>query len=485
MERTPASPESIEILINNSKRSIRDYERLLDKVEKAKTILGIFPDDNKPDLDILHLTLEILSGGIAGLHECIIASCRLLRTNSLYEKRYQMRNINLCQFEWCKYMLGRDNNGVFAQYCNLFSKCNDAATVSYLNDIRNKIRKLGAKCNSNLRNITVHYDNPSRIYKELIRLNDEDEYMHRIGDQMEIWDKIMVFIDSFLDILNHHMPFDKHCESPESASDLNIQSLANENISAEFARREELQTAVKVQLATAWEKTESINQNHYKCEKAIAFFRQRKIDFLPLQNILSLLEFGWAVSFMRSDLACAISSYLNSYTVIDGSVCLRHIYMTETAALTHLYGYDDEHRKKSIWHKIKMIAEFASVSASKQIEQRLTEFTDTLDCNRRNLYTHYRENGFSNISKRWNDFQEMDHAKELYRLLKLLNLCNDIYSYTNSLLSAINITQEKKSAEAKGRYTNMISEIKSIGIKTNNQEIIDASERFQNIINKF
>jgi len=295
MERIPASPESIEILINNSKQSIRDYERLLHKVEKAKTILGNFPDNNKSDLDILHLTLEILSGGVAGLHECTIALSRLLQTDSLYEKRYQMQNINLNQFEWCKYLLGRDNNGMFAQYCNLFSKCNDIATVSYLNDIRDKIRKLGAKCKPDLRNITAHYDSPSKIYNELIQLNDEDEYMHRIGDQMEIWDKMMVFINSFLDILNNHIPFDKHYECPKSVSDLNIQAHVNEKISEEFARRKELQNT---QLATPWEEIESISQNYYKCEKVIDFFRQRKIDFLPLQNILSLLEFFWGGAFL-------------------------------------------------------------------------------------------------------------------------------------------------------------------------------------------
>lgn len=485
MERTPASPESIDRLINNSKRSIRNYEQLLCKVEKAKIVLGNFPDDNKSDLDILHLTFEILSGGVTGLHECTIALCRLLQTDSLYEKRYQMQNINLNQFEWCKYLLGRDNNGVFAQYCNLFSPCNDIATNSYLDDIRNSIWELGAKCNSNLRNITAHYDSPSKIYDELIQLNDEDEYVRRIGSQMEIWDKMMVFINSFLNVLNNHFSFDKHYESPESVYDLNIQSLVNEKISEELARRKELQTAVNAQLATAWDEIDSISRDHYKCKKGIDFFRQSKIDFLPLQNILSLLEFGWAVSFMRSDLACAISSYLNSSTIIDGSVCLRRIYMTETAALTHLYGYDDGHRKKSIWHKIKVIAEFSSVQESQQIEQLLTEFTDTLDCGRRNMYTHYRENDFSNISKRWKDFQEMNHAKELYRLLKLMNLCNDIYLYISSLLSAMNETQEKKSAETKERYINMVSKIKSIGIKTNNQEIIDTSEKLLNIINKF
>ena len=171
--------------------------------------------------------------------------------------------------------------------------------------------------------------------------------------------------------------------------------------------------------------------------------------------------------------------------MIDRSVCLHRIYMIETAALTHLYGYDDKHRQKSIWYKIKKIAEFTSVPELKQIEQQLAEYTDTLDSNRRNMYTHYQENGLSNISRRWLDFQKMDHVKELFRLLKLMGLCKDIYLYTLQLLSAMRKTQEKKSVETRRQYNDMLSKIGDIGVKANNQKVIDRSERLQTRINKF
>ena len=485
MGKRPASSELIEGLINRSKRTIRDCEQLYHDVEKTKAIFEIISDSNKYSLELLRLTLEILSGGVAGMHECIIGLCRMLQTNSVYEKRYQMQTINLNQFEWCKYMMGKDSKGVFEQYCNLFLECTDNATVFYLNDVRDKIRALGAKCNFSLRNITAHYDNPSTIYQELIKLQYEDEYVQRIGDQMEIYDKIIVFVRSIFYELQTYILFDKNNLRSKPIPKFEIQAFINDKMAEFFLQRNELQITVNTQLATAWDEIESCHQNHYRCKKAIEFFRHHNIDLLPMQNMLSLFEFGWIVTFMRSDLVCAMNSYLNASTMIDRSVCLHRMYMIETAALTHLYGYDDKHRQKSIWYKIKRITEFTSVPELKQIEQQLAECTNILDCNRRNMYTHYLENGLSNISRRWLDFQKMDHVKELFRFLKLVNLCKDIYLYTLQLLSAIRKAQEKKTVETQRKYSDMISKIRDIGVKTNNQELIDMSEKLQTMIDKF
>lgn len=168
--------------------------------------------------------------------------------------------------------------------------------------------------------------------------------------------------------------------------------------------------------------------------------------------------------------------------MLDGSVCLHRIYMIETAALTHLYGYKEEYRQKSIWYKIKKIAEFTVIPDSTRIEYRLSEHTAILNCNRRNLYTHYWENGSSNISKRWQDFQTMDHVKELYRLQDLILLCKDICSYTASLLSEIDKSQKKRSAETTRQINEMICKIKDMGIKFNNQDIINSAEKIHAIL---
>lgn len=187
---------------------------------------------------------------------------------------------------------------------------------------------------------------------------------------------------------------------------------------------------------------------------------------------------------MRLDLICAMNSYLNASTMIDRSVCLHRIYMIETAAMTHLYGYNEKYRQKSIWHAIKRLAEFSSVPESKLLEQRLAEYTDTMDCTRRNLFTHYRENTESNISKRWQEFQKMDHVNEIFRLIGLIYLCNDISSYAQSIFSAISENQKRESAETKQRNIDMLSKIRDIGEKIGDQNIVDRTEKLLNRINE-
>lgn len=481
MKKRPASKETIANLINNSQQTIQDYERLLRDVEETKAILETTPDSNKSSLEFLQLTFEILSGGTAGMHECTIGLCRLLQASNVYEKRYQMQTINLNQFEWCKYLLGKDDTGVFAQYCNLFSECSDHETLAYLHDIRDSIRSLGVTCNSKLRNITAHYDNPLNIYQELILLNSEDEYVQRLSAQMGIYDKIILLIKSVFNAIKSHISSEKTISSNQPAPEIDLQALINDQI-ANALHKTELQKTIDEQLSTAWNEIEHLGKDYHLCQKTIEFFLRQNIDPSPMRHMLSLLEFQWAVTFMRSDLTCAMNSYLSASTMLDRSVCLHRIYMIETAALTHLYGYKEEYRQKSIWYKIKKIAEFTAIPDSTRIEHRLSEHTEILNCDRRNLYTHYWENGASNISKRWQDFQTMDHVKELYRLQDLILLCKDICSYTASLLSEMDKSQKKRSAETTRQINGMICKIKDMGVEFNNQDIINSAEKLHAIL---
>lgn len=71
----------------------------------------------------------------------------------------------------------------------------------------------------------------------------------------------------------------------------------------------------------------------------------------------------------------------------------------------------------------------------------------------------------------------MDHVKELYRLQDLILLCKDICSYTASLLSEMDKSQKKRSAETTRQINEMICKIKDMGVKFNNQDIINSAEK--------
>lgn len=485
MNRRPADRSTIERLIGHSERIIRDYEQLLGNVETAKAQFDAISDNGASSLESLRLILEVLSGGVAGMHECAIALCGLLQTDSVYEKRYQMRMINLSQYEWCRYLVGRDGKGVFVQLCKLFSDCRDNDTTDHLQDIGNRIRTLSSACNVCLRNVTAHYDSPSKIYCELVKLNDEDVYVRRIGSQMEIADKIMSFINAVLDAICFRISAGAETSAQSAATEAELRSLVNDRVVEQLRQRSDLRKSVAGSLAAGWKQIESLRKNCDKNERCIEWSRCRGVNPERLRNLRSLIIFDWTIAFMFLDCACVMNSYFNASTRIARSVCLHRIYMLETAMLTHLYGYDEEHRRKSIWQGIKNLAEFAAHPASPEIERRLQECTSLLDCDRRNLYTHYREDDSSNIAERWRDFRDMDHVEELFRLQKLLVLCKDIRSYACSLLTEMAKTEKAKTQEGRRRMEDTVSKIRNIGITSGSRELTDAAETIQDLLEKF
>ena len=191
MGKQPASPESVAVLIENSKRGIYDSEKLLEKIEDTKTIFESISTIEGTALEFLQIVFELLSGSLSGMYEGFNGLQNMLQTDSIYAKRYHMQMINLCQYEWCKYFLGRDGNGVLVRLINFLKDCNDDVTNTYLQDLRLLIKTLGGNCDKDLRNMTAHYDKPSQMYQKMLTLNSEDEYAIRLGMQMEIHDKVL------------------------------------------------------------------------------------------------------------------------------------------------------------------------------------------------------------------------------------------------------------------------------------------------------
>ena len=187
MTRKNASKEAIALLIKNARSSILDYEELLKNTELIKARISTFEE-----AVYLQLILELLSGSLLALYEVCSDLKNMLSTDSLYVKRFHMQMINLSQYEWCKYLVGRDQGGVIPKLINQIKDFNKE-TIE-LESILQQLILLGKNCDAGLRNITAHYDNPNSMYSKLISLNDEDVYAKRIGDQLLIHDMIFKYV---------------------------------------------------------------------------------------------------------------------------------------------------------------------------------------------------------------------------------------------------------------------------------------------------
>lgn len=475
MTRKNASKETINILINNAKSAISDSEYILKNTELIKSRLFTFDGAN-----YLQLLFELLSGSLLAVYEVCSDMKNMLSTDNVYVKRFHMQMINLSQYEWCKYLVGRDHGGIILKLINHLNEQHQG--FKELEDIAQYVRLLGKRCDTSLRNITAHYDNPDKMYSMLILLNDEDIYAKRVGDQLLVHDMILQYISPILQTITETLcTNNKECTYTKSVDKYSIIDIINKKVAEALHNKEKLDDVIAEQIANAWENIESHKKNYTICEKAIEYLTDKQVDCSRLTEIQALEELRWEVSFMQYDLACSMNSYLKADSNAERSICFMRAYRNEISALSHLYGYNDEYREKSIWSKIRTVPEFKSIPLSKEIEDELIALTSNFDPNKRNLYTHYREDTKLNISERWQCANEMNHPEELMQMLRLVTLCKKINQFLVSLVSSMHLSEKQKNDE----MLSPIRKIKELAQKNNQQDIVAISDKFLSIFSLF
>ena len=475
MTRKNASKETINILINNAKSAISNSEHILKNTELIKSRLSTFDGAN-----YLQLLFELLSGSLLAVYEVCSDMKNMLSTDNVYVKRFHMQMINLSQYEWCKYLVGRDHGGVIPKLINHLNESHKE-TIE-LESILQQLRLLGKKCDAGLRNITAHYDNPNTMYSKLVTLNDEDIYAKRVGDQLLVHDMILRYISPILQMITEILcTNNRECTYTRSVDKYSIIDIINKKVAEAFHNKEKLNIVIAGQIANAWENIESHKKNYTICEKAIEYLTDKQVDCSRLTEIQALEELRWEVSFMQYDLACSMNSYLKADSNAERSICFMRAYRNEISALSHLFGYNDEFREKSIWSKIRTVPEFKSIPLSKEIEDELIALTSNFDPNKRNLYTHYREDTKLNISERWQCANEMNHPEELMQMLRLVTLCKKINQFLVSLMSSMHLSEKQKNDE----MLNPIRKIKELAQKNNQQDIVAMSDKFLSLFSLF
>ena len=467
--------ETLDSLIDNAKLTILNSEQLLRNTERIKLRLSA-----SPDLVYLQLIIEALSGSLSAVYEVCSDMKNMLSTDNVYVKRFHMQMINLSQYEWCKYLVGRNQGGVLSKLINHLNEFQK--NTKELDDIAQHVRLLGQQCDLILRNVTAHYDNPNTMYTMFITLNSEDVYAKRVSIQLLIHDMILQYTSVILQQIIKTLGVDKNGDTDNKSNDkMSLVDILNNKVAESFHYKAKLGIVITEQMASAWEDIQSQRKNYIFCEKIIEYLKNKKLGYGRLAEIRLLAELRWTISFMRYDLICSINSYLNACSNAERSISFMRAYRIEISALSHLYGYNDEYKEKSIWNKIKSISEFKSIPLSDQIERALNALMSNLDPDKRNLYTHYRENEELNISERWRCVNEMNHPKELIHMLRLMKLCKTIDQFLFVLILSMSLTGKRKNDE----ILKPIIKIKELASQNNQQEIVELSDKLLSIFSLF
>ena len=369
MTRNSASRETIDVLIDNAKSTMSYSEQLL---QNAELIKSKFSEHHITHY--LQLLFELLSGSLSAIYEVCSDIKNMLSTENVYTKRFHLQMINLSQYELSVYLVGRDQGGVISELITYLNKSHQDSKE--LEDILQQVKLLGEQCDIRLRNVTAHYDNPNTMYTMLTTLNDEDVYAKRFGNQLLIHDKILKFISSVLQVITEKLsPDKKNCTYKKSVEELTLVDILNDRVAEAFHNKGELDIIITEQMANAWVNIESHKKIFSICENAIGYLKDKQFDYSRLTEIRTLEELRWEVSFMHYDLVCSMDTYLKASSNAERSISFMRTYRIETSALSHLYGYNEKYKVKSIWNKIKSVPEFKYIPLSIEIEDELKALT--------------------------------------------------------------------------------------------------------------
>lgn len=470
-----ASPESIKRLIENSEKGLSEIEISLPHVLEARQAVVEAIRNNADNDVLLDLLLVVLDTQLAEnevIYDLSSSLDALLRADDDYTKRFYMQSLNLCFWESSQLFVGEseeDRYGLLSRLEELTKQLNQAGCQFLTRHIIDDIQAFKSIfADRELRNITRHYDDPIKMYEKLRGLDKIDFFAKGASQLMAIRMEVTV-VNSFLRSLlsptknreRQVISKTKKCDVYGIFNDAIFKALKERNL------KKELQDI----LAKGQPMLDDCYRIHQSCNKVKYYLRERDFDIPEgFHKMESIILLRMEVLYMKYDIACSVWGYLNAASDKERSQNLRLIHITKQAALTHIYGYNDNYREKSLWIRIKATEEASNERLkTERVEKSLKELVSNLSEDNVNsrMYVHYRYKQEFYIPSRLDAFGKMVHYKELTDAVKLLNVCKALEGYTVGLLSCID---EKQKQKTKQKHEEWLGTIEDLAAKMGNDE---------------
>lgn len=470
-----ASPESIPRLIENSEKGLAQIEMsspILLEGRKAIEDAINKQEERNAVLYLLLLVYDTLLAENEVIYDLSASLDPLLKATDDYAKRYYMQSLNLCFWEACQLFVGEegDEDGLLSKLVKLTKELNQAGCELILKHIIDDIQEFRTNfADRDLRNITRHYDDPVKMYEKQRELTNIEFFAKGTNQLMAIRMEVSV-VSSYL--LNLLVPVKNSNNSvslpPQKRFDL--KGMINDAMFKAF-KEKNLTEVVQQTLSGSKKALDDCYRLYRNCGEAAEFLEDRNCEIPEtFKEMEMLIKMRMETLYLRCDHACSVWGYLNASSDKERSQNLRLIHITKQAALTHLYGYNEKARERSLWAKVSRKAETNSERLNTaDLEKTLNELTSNLgkDRDNSNMFAHYRYKQEFYIPARLEAFSKMVHYKELTESVKLLNVCKSLETYTYNLLYCISETQRK---ERKKRYDEWMEKIEELVTKTGNDE---------------
>lgn len=480
-----ASLESIESLIEKSESNLAQIEVTLPLIlEMRQSVIAAIDKQQDATLlsDLLLVVLDVILAENEVIYDLSASLDALLKSENKCTKRYYMQHINFCFCEACQVFVGEkgDEYGLLTKLESLTKRLNQVGCQYIVNHIIDDLQQFKNNyCNRDLRNIARHYDSPIKMYEKRCELNNADFFAKGVSHLMAIRMEISV-LSSYLITL--FAPLKKSPQlSLSSRQDVHLNVLINDTIFKTIKGRwidEEVQKALdegQASLDTCYK----LYNYFLSVEKLL---KERNYPVTEdLDRMKSIIWLRMETLFLRYDVACSVWGYINAASDMERSQNLRLIHISKQAALTHIYGYTEKRRDKSLWTAIKDIdASIGGDLDTDSIENMLKQLTLNLneDCENSRMFAHYRYKQEFYIPARLKAFSTMKHHEELTDAMELLKVCKSLEDYTTRLLLELH---KKQMQTNKKIYEDWKTKIERIEAKVGN--IKDVKKGLEHIYN--
>ena len=485
-----ASPETIERLIGNSEKGLKDIEMSLPLILETRQVVLDAIEKQKESNVVLELMLVVFDTLLAEnevIYDLSASLDALLKANNDYTKRYFMQSLNLCFVEACQLFAGDegDENGLLTRLEKLTKQLNQTGCQLIARHIIDDIQVFKKDyCDIELRNITRHYDDPIKMYEKQQELSDIDFFAKGTSQLMAIRMEVSVLSSFLLGLL---APVNKEQQNVASKKTcgFDIKGLINDAIFKAF-KKNNLEEKIQRMLDKGQSTIDDCYRLYNQCQAAIRFLEEKNCRTDDFKKMESILKLRMETLFLQYDVACSVWGFLNASSDKERSQNLRLIHITKQAALTHIYGYNENVREKSLWTEIKVIEETRSENLNASFVEKLLEeltgnLTEDKECSQ--MFAHYRYKNDYYIPARLELFGNMVHHKELMDAMKLLQVCKALVGYTTGLLFCMD---EKQKQERKIRHDEWMGKLDELVARSGNDERMRESlNSIQGLINQF
>lgn len=470
-----ASLETIERLIGNSEKGLKDIESSLPLIlETRQAVLDAIEkqEESNVALDLMLAVFDTLIAENEVIYDLTASLDALLKAKDDYAKRFYMQSLNLCFVEACQLFAGEvgDENGLLIRLEGQTKQLNQAGCQLIARHIIDDFKTFRKDyCDRELRNITRHYDAPIKMYEKQQGLDNIDFFAKGASKLMAIRMEVSVLSAYLLSLLATSK------EEPSSVvtdkkSVFDINKIVNDAI-FNLLKKKNLRDKVQRTLVKAQPSLDECYRLYNQCQAVVKYLKEKKCQIPDdFKKMVSIIQLRMEALFLRYDVACSIWGYLNASTDKERSQNLRLVHIIKQAALTYIYGYTEKVREKSLWTAIKKIEESGSEKVNTEsVEKMLMELTGSLVEDKENsqIFAHYRYKRYLYIPARLEAFNKMEHHKELMNALKLLNICELLEGYTVGLLSCID---DKQKRDRKKQHNEWIGMIDGLVAKSGNDE---------------